>query len=288
MLKEGNCMRKKFILFLSCISIVVFIFTGCTLKEDLTKALEGGLPEGDPKQVMDEYYKNMKEHNYESAYDMLAEASKKNFQKIDFIYFNKISNELGIRQLAQITKSIEYRFGDLDGIKYKYVVEYSVMEIHQDLIKDQPCQIWSKIYVVDDQGSWKIYRGNENSGELIDEISARLASLYQYGNGGKPKDLNMAASVLNDTLRYCKDCPIVYHKLGIIYMELKRYDDALDAIDHFLLIAKDNNDKSDGYNVKGCVFLRQNQMYVAREYFNKALELNPDNKYAKSNLTLIK
>jgi len=65
-------------------------------------------------------------------------------------------------------------------------------------------------------------------------------------------------------------------------------DDALGSINTFLSKETDNKKKSDGYNVLGSIYVAKNNINDAKVAYNKALELNPDNEYAKTNLASLK
>lgn len=268
-------MKKVLMSFLSFIILSsTILFVGCA-------------PKGDPSQILNDYYQNIKDNNIEGAYNKLSEATKKSFSKEDFIYWQKLNSEISTYKSVKVEKSNEYKSKYLDGINFKNLIEFNVVENSQDLYQNKEVTFNYKRYVINDNGVWKIYRGRENSKEIIAETATKLAWMYIEGKG-VTKNLNQAATTLNDALKYSNDNADVYYALGRTYTELNRYDEAVDATNKYLSKAKDNESKSNGYNLLGVISMNRNQMDNAKISFNKALELNPNNQYAKTNLQQIK
>ncbi|AKA68553.1 tetratricopeptide repeat protein [Clostridium scatologenes] len=261
---------------LSIIFIIVFAFS-----------LIGCAPKGDPSQVMNDYYQNIKDGNIEGAYDKLSEASKKNFSKEDFIKWQNTSKEVSILKEAKVEKSNEYKDKDLDGIKYKNVVEFNITERTQDLYENKENSSTYKRNVVNDNGTWKVYRGKENGKEMVAGTLNNLALMYSEGKG-KTKDSNQAAILFNEALKYDKECTNAYFGLGVVYYDLERYDESINLINTFISKEKDNKQKSLGYNALGNSYSGKNDNNKAKECYNKALELDPNDQYAKTNLQDLK
>lgn len=256
------------------ISIFIVIFTFM---------LVGCAPKGDPSQVMKDYYQNIKDGNIEGAYDKLSEASKKNFSKEDFIKWQSVSKETSQLKDFKVEKSNEYKDKELDGLKFKNVVEFNITEKIQDLADNKENSNNYKRNVINDNGTWKVYKDKENGKEIVAKELKQLAYMYSQGKG-KSKDLNQAAIILNESLKYDKEFARTYYSLGFVYWQLERYDEAISVLNTYLSKEKDNNAKSDGYNVLGNAYLSKKDLTKAKENYNKALELNPNNQYAKTNL----
>jgi tetratricopeptide (TPR) repeat protein len=75
--------------------------------------------------------------------------------------------------------------------------------------------------------------------------------------------------------------------LASAYIDLDRYDDSIEKGRMCIEKSKSNEQKSDAYNVIGLAYANKNQINDAREAFTKALELNPNNEYAKTNLARV-
>ena len=253
----------------------------------LTFALVGCAPKGDSSQVVKDYYQNIKDGNAEGAYDKLAEASKKNFAKEDFIKWQSIGKETSTLKDFKVEKANEYKDKELDGIKFKNVVEFNITEKYQDLYKNKENTINYKRNVVNDNGTWKVYREKENGKDLVAERMIILAWMYIEGKG-KTQDLNQAAIILNDSLKYSEKYADTYYALANVYVDLKRYNEAIEAINKCIPKTDKNEFKSNAYNLLGVIYQEQNQIDKAKESFNKALELNSNNQYAKTNLQNLK
>lgn len=271
-------MKKRFnkvSLFLGLIFIISLSFTGCA-------------PKGDPNQILNGYYQDIKDGNIEGAYDKLSEASKKNFSKEDFIKWQDIQKQVYVLKESKIDKASESKEKELDGIKFKNVVEFNVVEKTQNLYEDKEDTLNYKRNVVNDNGSWKIYRGKENGKELVAGTLNSLAWMYIEGKGNKSKDLNQAAIILNEALTYSKDNVGVNYTLARTYAELERYDEAIKHANICIEKTSDNNQKSDAYNVLGVIYEAQNNFNKSIECYSKASQLNPNNQYAKTNLERVK
>jgi tetratricopeptide (TPR) repeat protein len=258
--------------------VLISIFIGI-----FTFMLVGCAPKGDPSQVMKDYYQNIKDGNIEGAYDKLSEASKKNFSKEDFIKWQSVSKETSQLKDFKVEKSNEYKDKELDGLKFKNVVEFNITEKIQDLADNKEDSNNYKRNVVNDNGTWKVYRDKENGKEIVAKALNHLAYMYSEGKG-KSKDSNQAAMLLNESLKYNKELAGTYYSLGYVYSDLGRYDESISVLNTYLSKEKDNIKKSDGYNILGNNYVRKNDLSKAKESYNKALELNPNNQYAKTNL----
>ncbi|MHC1682652.1 MAG: tetratricopeptide repeat protein [Clostridiaceae bacterium] len=243
-------------------------------------------PTGNPEEVLYGYYQDIKDNNIDSAYERLSESTKQNFSKEDFTYWQKILKDTEIFEEAKIEKSSESKSKKFDGNTFKDLVEYKVTEKAKDLYKDKEVTSDNTMYVINDNGSWKIYR-EENSKDRIASSLVRLSIMYFDGES-KTQDLNRAETLLNTALSYSENVPGTYYALGLTYYQLKRYDEALDATNKYILEVNEKEIQSYGYNVLGLIYMKKNLMDNARDSFNKAIELNPNNEKAKTNLQKLK
>ena len=253
-----------------------------------TILLTGCKPKGDPLTPITAYYQDIKDGNVEGSYDQLAESTKKNFGKADFIKWQNTGSELRTLKEFKLEKSNEYKNKVIEGTKYKNVIEFNVVEIQQDLYAGKEVTGNYKRNVVNDNGVWKVYREKVNVKDSIAENTVNIAYMYSEGKGGKTKDLNQAVTILNEALKYNKDYAPIYYALGSTYSDLTRYDEALVAINTFIPKITDKLQKSDGYNVLGNTYLGKENIAKAKESYKKALELNPNNQYARTNSVQLK
>lgn len=112
--------------------------------------------------------------------------------------------------------------------------------------------------------------------------------MYIEGSGNKSKDLNQVATILNEALKYSKDDIGVNYTLARTYTELERYDEAIKHANICIEKTNDNSQKADSYNVLGVIYEQKNNFNKSIECYNKAIQLNPNNQYAKTNLERVK
>lgn len=266
----------KKLLYIFMVLTIIITLSACETK-----------PKGDPAQALNDYYQDIKDSNLEGAYGLLATETTKNFPKEDYVTWQKYNKETETLKSVKVENSNEYKNKEIDGTTYKNAVEFNVTETGQDLFNDKEVTRNYKRYVVNDNGSWKVYREKADSKELIAKVMVDLANMYSEGKG-KPKDLNQAATILNNALQYSENLPQVYYYLGRTYLDLTRYDEALDAINKCISKASDDTGKSSAYTVLGSIYVYKHQFGDAKNAYNKALELNPNNQYAKTNLQNLK
>lgn len=265
-------MLKKILSKVAIISLIIlsFGFSGCA-------------PKGDPAQVLNDYYDNIKNGNAEAAYEDLANASKKNFQKEDFIKWVKTQSESYPFKSAKLDKSNEYKNKKLDSIVYKNAVEFNVIDSSHDNYNNKDTSVNYKRYVVNDNGKWKVYREKENGKDVLADSMNDLAWMYIDGKG-KDKDLNQAASILNESIKVNPSYNATYYALASAYCTLERYEESISAVNRYINNAKSNEDKSDAYNILGLDYKGKEDYGNAKKYFNQAIQLNSNNQYAKTNL----
>ena len=263
---------RKIAILLVC--ILMFVLVGCKPKED-------------PTVFINSYYQNIKDSNFEAAYDKLSAESQKNIIKEDFITWQTLALEVQQLKDDKLEKSSEEKNKTIDGIKYKNSIEYTITEKITDFYSNKEITNNYKRNVVEENGKWKLYRGKENGKEIIANMYYLAGSMYADGKG-KDKDLNQAATDFSNGLGYDKDYFNLYLGLGTVYFGLQRYDDSIKAIDSYLAKETKNESKSDAYNIKGLDYEGLNSVDKAKEMLNKALELNPNNEFAKTNLASLK
>ncbi|MBB6716274.1 tetratricopeptide repeat protein [Clostridium gasigenes] len=269
-------MKKYNILSISIIIVMSFFIVGCAG------------PKGDPTQTLNQYYEKIKANNIEGAYDLLADETKENFNKEDFVKWQELQKEISDFKEFKVEKTSEYKEKEWDSIKFKNVVEFNVTEKVQNLSVDKEETQNYKRMVVNNNGEWKVYREKTDTKELIANSLTMVSWLYIEGKGGKSKDLNRAAIILNDALKYKSDLPDTHYALARTYAELGRFDEAIEPVNNFLQKTEDKEEQSDGYNILGIIYESKVQKNKAVEYYSKALELNPNNQYAKTNLQRVK
>lgn len=260
---------KKSKLYMLLLICILLLMPGCK-------------PKGDPTQVITSYYQNVKDGNFDAAYDCLASDTMNNISKDDFNELQKTNRELWQFKDFKITKVSEQQKETVDGNEYSNVVKFNVIENNLDYYKNKEQSNTVDKYVINDNGNWKLLRSG-NINEDIANNYFRIGGMYSEGKG---KEMNQIAAIenLNKALSKC-DIVQAHYSLGYVYNKLNRNDEAIEQENIYIEKAPDDKAKSNAYNIIGCAYLGKNDFKQAKASFQKALELNPNNEYAKNNLS---
>ncbi|MCW7999873.1 hypothetical protein CFK35_18575, partial [Clostridium sp. cpc1] len=137
-------------------------------------ALVGCAPKGDPQEVLNTYYQSIKDNNIEKAYETFCEQSKKDFKKEDFTKWRNAEKEVFKLKDIKIEKLKEFK-GSLEDVEFKNIVKFNVTEKGQDFYENKEEELTHEMYVVDDNGEWKIYFGKERGNQLASLSLNQLA-----------------------------------------------------------------------------------------------------------------
>lgn len=247
----------------------------------LSFSLSGCAPKGDPQEVINSYYQNLMDGNIDAAYNTLASATKKITSKDDFTLYQNLMPEISQFKSFKISKVTDDKNNTLDGITFKNIAAFDVTQTMQYyyLNKDQTTTF--RQYVVDDNGTWKIYRKVTKS-----DIAYNFGLLGQMYADGKGKDKNLVKAVENfkKAAEVDSESIMPIYSLANVYFQLDRYDDSITEAKMVIDKSKDDKEKSDAYNILGLDYLNKNALSDAKGAFEQALKLNPDNEYAKNNI----
>ncbi|KNF10101.1 tetratricopeptide repeat/Sel1 repeat [Gottschalkia purinilytica] len=144
-------------------------------------------------------------------------------------------------------------------------------------------------YVVTEDKEWKVYRLKEsfNIDEKIASLYDILGWMYLEGKG-VDKNSNEAISMFNNSVKFDSKDSDYHYDLGYALSEVGRYDESLASLNKCLELSKDDKkSQSSAHNVIGVVYLSNDNIEKAKEHFQKALELNSNNEYAKTNLSAL-
>jgi tetratricopeptide (TPR) repeat protein len=261
------------------ISKMLLIFTAIII------ALSGCAPKGDPKEAVDSYYQYIVDGNYEMAYEQLSETNKKAYGKDNFVLYQRLLNEVNSLKGFTTAKISESKKESINGIEYRNVIEFTVSAKIYDYYNDKEITDGYSVKVINDNQNWRVLREPEvDINTEISSVYVDIGYMYFNGKGNKTVDYNQAANYFNKALERNPDNALAYYALSGAYLDLNRFDDSIEK--GRLCIEKSNNDeqKSDAYNVIGLAYANKGQIEDAKEAFRKALELNPNNEYAKTNL----
>lgn len=253
-----------------------------------TAILPGCAPKGDPKQAVDSYFQYIVDGNYDMAYEQLSENNKKAYGKDNFVLYQRLLNEVRSLKGFSTAKLGEKRKENINGVDYRNVVEFTVSAKLFDHYNDREATDSYSIKVVNDKQKWKVLRDpGDNINEGISSIYSDIGFMYLTGKGKKGVNYNEAANNFNRALERHPDNARAYYGLASAYLDLGRYGDSIEKGRICIEKSKSNEQKSDAYNVVGLAYASKNQINEAKEAFTKALELNPNNEYAKTNLARV-
>lgn len=266
-------MRKSVIISTFFILCIIFL-SGC------------GTPKGDPKQVLDNYYQNVKGNNLDAAYNLLTKTNKEKLSKDDFILYMNLNKETSELISIKTTKLKDSKNADIDGNTYKNAVEFDVVEVQKRFFENKESELSYTRSVVNDDGEWKVYI-DKNYKEAIPKFYVLIGGMYLDGKG-KDKNLNEAAKYFNKAIDLDKNNLETHYLLAMTYSRLKRYDESNQKANELIGKNPNNDIKSDTYTLMGINCEYEGDLKKAREYYKQAIEINPNNEYAKTNINRLK
>lgn len=256
---------------LLCVLLFVMLFVGC------------GKPSGDPQDILNKYYESVKNSNFDAAYDLVTEQDKKSMSKEDFILYQRLNNEIMGFKSFKIEKEQNVKNKELNGTLYDYATEFNVVEITEYYYDDnKEISETFKEVVVNEDNSWKVCK-NWNVKTGIANNYTIIGWMYAEGKG-KKWNLNEAAINFKNALKYDKEDWEAYYGLAYTYFGLGRYDESIEQVSRALNGAKDKEFQSKSYNILGLNYASKGDYTKAKETYNKALELDSNNEYARNNL----
>lgn len=282
--------RRSNVLFLTFLFLLVFVnpaFSDSNAAYPGNPVVSLHSPAEGPEEVIKGYYQNVKDGDFEAAYEKLSEATRKNCSKKDFILFQKLLRERIELKDFEARETNELKDFVISGIKYQQVVEFKVTDIYKDYYNEgkENTRYYTR-KVVNDNGLWKLHR----EGDINEHIAVSYCEIgYMYEKGiGKEKNLIQAANNYNEAIKKCPEYTFSYLYLGTAYLRLQRYDDSIEKLNIFIDKSEDKNLKSQAYTYLGGNYYSKGQYQKATEALEKALEVNPDNDFAEYLLFMLR
>lgn len=238
-----------------------------------------------PKLVLDKFYQFLINEEYEQAYDLLASENKKNLAKEDYVLFNTLANETNKLEHYNISSTALEENITLEGVEYQKGATFKVLELYTNdkENKGEPLSYVRKM-VYDGQG-WHIYYENISNLKKVMSYQFYGRGLKYFRGSGAEKDLDKAKENFAKAVLYDPNFVDGYFKLGLAYIELEDLAKAIENLNIAIEKGEDNiNFTSSVYNNLGVAYSYQNNYAKARECYEKALDLNPNNENAKGNL----
>lgn len=241
----------------------------------------GCVPTGDPQEVLQSYYENSKEGNFLAAYETLADATKSQWGTEKYLLMQDLYSQIYGIQDFKLNKYIESTNENIDGKVYENVVELDHTLTVVDYSNDNKEMTYAyESKVVNDNGEWKYYR-SENIDELIADYYTQLGFMYGAGKG-KKVNLAEAANAFSNAVKYNQNQSKAYYGLAMIYSLVGRYDESIENAKTMLTKEKaDKNLLSDGYYVMGNCYFAKSEFETAKDCYQEAMKLNPNNENAR-------
>lgn len=167
---------------------------------------------------------------------------------------------------------------------YEDIVAYDVTTTEYSFYYEKEGTETYTRYVVKENGEWKLYRDFTKSD--IAWCYWKIGVMYYKGTG-KEQNYSQAISYYNKALEVDNTYNEPYYWLALAYDQTEIYEKAIECAEIFVQNATEDDDKSDGLNVIGVVYSHKGDKAKAKSYYKQALELDPENEYAKDNLESI-
>lgn len=267
-----NAGKSVLVIFIS----LALILSGC------------GKPSGDPAETLKVYEEHILNGRYDSAYGLMTKKSQEKIPKDKFITWRQLYNfENGKVKSYSIEKTGEGVDKEIDGVKYKDFAQLKLVEIYTPYTNNRETPTSYEIFVVNDDGNWRIHRTIEIDQRLAGNY-ASLGWMYLYGQG-KEKNLNEAITAYKKAINLYSDDSDFYYFLSIAYEMKGDINQSFDLIQKGLTKIKNDNPKQHSKLLTrlGNLYANRYDFGSAISTYNKALKLDPDNEYAKSNLSRI-
>lgn len=223
------------------------------------------------KSVIDTYYRSIKEGNVEAAYSTLSKDTKERISYEDFSTWESL--------IKETSPLIDYQIKDSDTSDV-----FLAVVNEKNYADDKTNTYTSEKKVIWEDNEWKLIRDDLEVKSAISDYYCILGYMYQSGKG-KDQSFQEAATLYNQALKYNSKNPDAYFGLGVVYSELERYQESIDAYEKQLKFETDNLSKSYAKSNLALNYLYSTKHFnknKAIQLINEALKLNPDNEYAKS------
>lgn len=265
---------------LKIISILISLLTLITLTSCSNK------PNGDPKSFLEGYLQDIKNRDYTSAYGKLCSVSQKDFTEEDYFLFQRLSVQVYETKSTTISNPVEAKNKSIKGTLYNLSIQYTLSDRLKNLYSlETETSTYTKNVVIEN-GKWRIYWGDGDIKKAIGYDYYGLGLMYLYGNT-KSQNYNEAIINLKNALKYDSTLNNAYFALGEAYHDVMRYEDSLAALNIFITTKTDDKILSDAYNIIGLDYEGQHLFSSAKSMFQVALQINPDNENAKTNMALL-
>ena len=175
-------------------------------------------------------------------------------------------------------------------MNYSDAVKYDTAQTLFSYYEDREFTNTADGWVVGEDGEWRVCR---EVGVSIEEETSHAVTeigyMYLYGKG-KPLDQREAATTFRMALNYNQNNPSAHYGLGISLFDLDQYEEAIASFQTALEIyevLEDIEYRSHSLTWIGGCHEGLGNKSKAREYYIDALDLYPDNQWARDGLSRV-
>ena len=267
-------MRNKNVL-LSVLVIALVLLAGC-----------GDKPSGEPKTIAEQYCQNLIDGNFEAAYNLMSSENKSQVTLEEFKDWQNTGNQLQKLISFNVIKEEQLDKYSFNGVEYPYAIKYTLSIKEENYITDKEDMMELEKIVVSQDKEWKLL--DENSfrykyARIIDSLGCA------YLNGDTfNKDINQAITCFLKAIEIDANYTYTYYDIACAYYDKEQFDKVLEYTNIGIEKEKDTELLSDLYNIAGNALEGQYKYDEAIKAYEKSLEINQNNVYAKDNLEYLK
>lgn len=245
-----------------------------TQDPDLKKMLDGLNGPVDSKQAIDllkNYYTDIETGNFDAAYNLLSESSRKSYTKENFRALGDLTLKLTPINGVEVTKEPD------DESKNYFQVAVNSYFGGSNTVKKIPLDK----KVINENGTLKVYLENDYS-TTVSKLRARVGlNLYCMLNN----DLSGGKSLISQAIKDDPQNPEPYYALALLDWQNDQFDSSLNNVEKCFELAKDNKSMQvESLNIKGLDLRKKGNDSEARKAFEQALQIDPNAEYVKENL----
>lgn len=262
---------KKLLIALILIVLLISNLCSCTTK-----------PKGEPRDIITGYFQSLIDGDYDKAYSELAATNKKEITLEQFKDWRAVYEKIYNMKSFKITKEKELKDYKYQKNKYDYAIKFTIILKEKDYSNKKEITSEAEKIIVSEDNKWKVL----DEEDYIQKYASSLNTLgWMYlGGQGQDEDPHTAIQYFKQAIDLKFNDAIVYYNIASAYQDIDDDQNAFEYIEKGIKMKQSKENLSDLYNLKGISCSNMNDIQGAKNAYNKALELNPDNTYAKGNL----
>lgn len=232
------------------------------------------------------YYEALLAQDYATAYQQLCQSDQAAVSQEDFITWQTLYRQMEEMRSYKYSSGKELSgFKDPVGNRYPRAMEYTVTQtdfLHQS--QSENTYDYTRTVVLEN-GSWRICRG-ENANIYQHRIYygyATLGTMYAEGKGVE-QNAEKALDFYTNALNYNETDYNLYFQAALLNLNAQRPQEAEALCTRALAKEPDSETASELQNLMGVALMMTDRKADALKAFQAAVDLNPSNSNAVSNL----